>query len=233
MTDSLYDWPSAAKFGRVIPKTKFYEHGKVSNPLRERFVGEVQRIVWAYKLAATTVNLRSAAAVPEIQVFQLEAKGEDIGGSVLAAIDGAVQLPIIFEVSRGGGDGERQVRMTAAPKQPGKTPKPGEYLTTRWLPSDTPRRALPAAIEINGLYVAIVESLSDFSARPGEAVSDVADRLTAARTLEREIDALQRKLRTEPQFNRKVELRRQLTTKQALLADLTSPTTSPSSGASN
>ncbi len=45
-------------------------------------------------------------------------------------------------------------------------------------------------------------------------MSDVADRLATVRKLEREVASLERKLRTEPQLNRKVELRRTLKTKQ-------------------
>ena len=52
------------------------------------------------------------------------------------------------------------------------------------------------------------------TARPGEEMSDVADRLATVRKLEREVASLERKLRTEPQLNRKVELRRTLKTKQ-------------------
>ena len=35
MTDVLYRWPEAAKFGRRVPKEKFYEHGTVSTAVRE------------------------------------------------------------------------------------------------------------------------------------------------------------------------------------------------------
>jgi hypothetical protein len=56
-------------------------------------------------------------------------------------------------------------------------------------------------------------------------VCDIADRLAAVSRLEREIAALERKLRAEPQLNRKVELRRTLLTQQASLADLTNSTT--------
>ncbi len=45
-------------------------------------------------------------------------------------------------------------------------------------------------------------------------MSDVAARLATVRKLEREVASLERKLRTEPQLNRKVELRRTLKTKQ-------------------
>lgn len=48
-------------------------------------------------------------------------------------------------------------------------------------------------------------------------MSDVAARLQAVRKLEREVASLERKLRAEPQLNRKVELRRALKTKQAEL----------------
>ena len=48
-------------------------------------------------------------------------------------------------------------------------------------------------------------------------MSEVADRLKTVGKLEREIKSLERKLRTEKQFNRKVELRRTLKTKQAQL----------------
>ena len=47
-----------------------------------------------------------------------------------------------------------------------------------------------------------------------EITRSIADRLATVRKLERETAALERKLRTEPQLNRKVELRRTLKTKQ-------------------
>jgi hypothetical protein len=112
MTGLLFRWPQAAKFGRVVPKAKFYEHATVSAAVRKTFVSEVQSITWAYKLAETTINLSGTAAVPEIQVFQIDAKGDDVSESVLRTIDKAVKMPIIFEVTCGDGPG-RRTRMTA------------------------------------------------------------------------------------------------------------------------
>lgn len=64
MTALLYRWPVAAKFGRTVPKTKFYEHGTVPGAVRDKFVSEIQRITWAYKLAQSTINLPGNADVP-------------------------------------------------------------------------------------------------------------------------------------------------------------------------
>lgn len=214
MTGFLYRWPVAAKFGRVVPKNKFYEHGSISAALRGKFVAEVQRITWTYKLAENTINLRGSADVPEIQVFQIDAKGDDVSEPVLAAIDKTVQTPIIFEIA--GGDG--RIRMTATHKQLGSgAPKLGAYYATGWQPEHAERQPLPTAITLPALYTALLQPLSGVSARPGEELSEVSARLEAARKLERQIAALERKLRTEPQLNRKVELRRTLKIKQAEL----------------
>ena len=48
---TLYAWPKQAAFGRVVPKSKIYEHASVSAALKERFVQQVEQINWAYKLA--------------------------------------------------------------------------------------------------------------------------------------------------------------------------------------
>lgn len=216
----LYRWPDAAQFGRRIPKEKFYEHGTVPAAVREKFVSEVQRITWAYKLAEATVNLPGSDTVPEIQVFRIDAKGADVSESVLTAIDKAIPFPIVFEICRVQGDVEHTC-MVAAHKQLGSgAPKLSAYYSTGWQSADTERRPLPTAITLSDLYTALLDPLTPVSARPGEDMSEVATRLETARTLEREIAALERKLRTEPQFNRKVELRRTLKTKQAELDSL-------------
>lgn len=216
MTDVLYRWPKAAKFGKSIPKTKFYEHGMVTPAVRARFVAEVDGITWAYKLAESTINLPASKEVPEVQILVIKAKGVDVDSSVLTTIDKAIKQPIIFEVS-----GPKGTRMAATPKQVGTgVPRLGAYYSTGWMAGDTVRTPLPTVINLPGLYAALLEPLTSVSARPGEDVSDVAARLDAVRRLEREVASLERKLRTEPQLNRKVALRRELKDRQAALASL-------------
>lgn len=214
MTDILYRWPEAAKFGRRVPKEKFYEHGTVSTAVREKFINEVQRITWAYKLAEATINLPGTSAVPEIQVFTIDAKTDDVSEGVLGAIDKAIPFPIIFEIARQRGE-QPEARTVAAHKQLGTGAlKISAYYSTAWQPGGTRRQAMPTAITLPALYAALLQPLTPITARPGEEMSDVADRLAAVRKLEREVASLERKLRTEPQLNRKVELRRTLKTKQ-------------------
>lgn len=215
----LFRWPPRAAFGRIVPKTKFYEHGNVRAALRERFVDDIQRVTWAYKLAEDTIRLRGSTAVPEIQVFAVETKGADVSDDVLTAIDKTVHFPIIFEVARGD-----RVRTVAAQKSlTGKAPTIGAYFTTDWQPAGAPRQPLPTALDLPGLYEAILSALLPVDPRAGETVSEATDRLDRARKLQREIAALAKKLRTEPQLNRKIELRRQIKERTAVLTELTDP----------
>ncbi|GIJ48816.1 hypothetical protein Val02_57020 [Virgisporangium aliadipatigenens] len=215
----LYRWPPNAGFHRAVPKTKFYEHGNVRTALREKFVDEVRRITWAYKLADDTIRLRGTTAVPEIQVFTVETKGENVSDDVLTAIDKSVHFPIIFEIVSNG-----HVRTVAAHKSlQGKAVMIGAYFTTVWQVADAPRRPLPAALDLPSLYEAILTALLPIETRAGETVAEATDRIARARRLQREIGGLERKLHTESQLNRKIVLRRQIRERTAVLTELTDP----------
>lgn len=217
MIDILYQWPAGARFGARVPKERFYERTASTAALREKFVAEVSRISWAYKLAAETINLPGSPEVPEIEVLQLDAKSNDISAQVLASIDKAIPNPVIFELRRDDAHGGA-VRMLAAHKPIGSpTPKPNAYFSTGWMRSDTPRMPLPAAITMTGLYSALIGPLTPLATRPGESLAVVSERLDTVRRIEREISTLERKLRSELQLNRKVELRRELKAKQTEL----------------
>ncbi|SFI21395.1 MULTISPECIES: DUF4391 domain-containing protein [Microbacterium] len=219
MTDILYQWPAGARFGARLPKEKFYEHGSVTSAAREKFVSDVQRITWTHKLAEETINLPSTTAVPEIEVFELLGKGDDVADVVLISIDKAVPNPIIFEIARES-SGRREVRMVAAHKPRGTgTPKVPGYYSTRWMPAGAERSALPTAISLSTLYAALLAPLTPIELRPGEDVSEIAERLEVVRRLQREVAGLERKIRSEPQLNRKMELRRVLNAKQAELEE--------------
>lgn len=219
----LYQWPPATRFGRIVPKTKFYEHATIAPSVRAKFVANIHRITWAYKLADTTINLRANAEVPEIQVFVIDAKGDDVTDDVLVAMDTAIPFPIIFEITRNS-PGHAETRMVAAHKQlGGSRPRISAYFSTGWLPSDAPRLPLPPALDLPGLYSSLLAPLLPISACPGEGLPQTTERLDRVRKLEREIAALERRLRTEPQLNRKFELRRELRERAATLIDLTDP----------
>lgn len=218
----LFRWPEAAAVGRVIPKERLYAEAGVTKSVRQRFIDEIQRVRWAYKLSEESLRLRGRDSVVEIQVFEIDLKGSDVSESVLTSIDKSVPSPIIFELHRTS-TARAEVQVAAARKEPGaRGPKLSGYFKGDWFPADAKRSALPPAIDLAGLYAQVLTALLPIQLRPGEELSGAIERMARIRKLEREIAALDRAVRTEPQFNRKVGLRRDLRTRQAEWNTLTS-----------
>ncbi len=224
----LFRWPEAAAVGRVIPKERLYAEAGVAKAVRQRFIDEIQRVRWAYKLSEESLRLRARDDVAEVQVFEIELKGAEVSESILTSIDKSVPSPIIFELHRSTA-ARAEVQLAAARKEPGsRGPKLSGYFKGDWVPADAERAVLPPAIDLAGLYAQLLMALMPMKFRPGEELSAAIDRMARIRQRERDIVVLDRAVRTEPQFNRKVELRRELRTRQAELDTLTNenePTT--------
>jgi len=74
----LFDYPTKARFGRKIPKSKLYENASANTKLKDKFVNQIEKIVWQYKLAPNTLNLDATNKVPEIQVFDIFLKTKEV-----------------------------------------------------------------------------------------------------------------------------------------------------------
>jgi len=66
MKSVLFDFPRSTTFGRVLPKSKIYEHAHPPASVKKLFVRQIDQIVWQYKLAPETLKLPATPAVPEI-----------------------------------------------------------------------------------------------------------------------------------------------------------------------
>jgi len=217
---ALIDYPERGRLGRVVPKTRIYAASKPGRRLRDKIAQQVARIVWQYKLAPETLNLKASRAVPEIQVFTLALKAdgmtEELPDDILRCIDRAIGFPLIFEltVSREDGAARDQVRVAASYKRPSEAEAGkwvmGDYFATDWLPADAPRAPLPVALDLARLYEEILRRLIPLPAREGESIEALAERQRQLAIKQRECRRLETRLHREKQFNRKIELNRQL-----------------------
>ena len=213
-------YPKQATFGRNLPKNKIYEYSSANTRLKDLFVEQVEQIVWQYKLAPETINLPAKSGVPEIQVFAIQLKTPELHLDVLRCIDGAVQFPIIFELSF---DGRTQV--IAAYKRAvlsrGESDASrwvlSDYFATAWLPSDCERAAMPLALDLGGLYEQALHRLISTPVRPQEGLADLVARVEQVAAKQREVEKAASRLAKEKQFNRKVEIN---TTLRQLKAEL-------------
>ena len=213
-------YPKQAAFGRTLPKNKIYEHSGANTRLKDLFVEQVEQIVWQYKLAPETINLPAKSGVPELQIFNIQLKTADLNLDVLRCIDGAVQFPIIFELSF---DGRTQV--VAAYKRPNESDASrwvlSDYFATAWLPSDIERAAMPLALDLGGLYERVLHRLIPTPARPQESLADLVAHVEQVAAKKREVEKAASKLAKEKQFNRKVEINAHLRQLKNELEELT------------
>lgn len=211
----LYQFPQQAKVDRIIPKNKFYEQGKANGKIEQLFVNQVESIRWAYKLAASTIHLEDQDDLKEIQIFQVRSRVENLDISILSFIDKLILTPIIFEVVY-----RDKVKVVATYKRLNQADKSkaviGQYYASEWL-EDHNRAELPLYLKLADLYEHFIEQLLPLAVsgkqhQDRESIS-LEIKLQKAQQLEsllKQFDQLKAKLRNEKQFNRRVELNKQL-----------------------
>ena len=220
----LFAYPKQAEFDRTLPKNKIYEHSGANTRLKDLFVEQVEKIVWRYKLAPETINLAAKPGVPEIQVFAIQLKMSELHRDVLRCIDGAVQFPIIFELTHGQG-AEARSQVAAAYKRPSETDPASwvcsDYFESAWIPATTARAPLPLALDLAGLYDQLLLALIPLGKRESEPLAARVKRAELAAAKRHEIQRVQARLAKEKQFNRKVGLNAQLRELKTELESLT------------
>ena len=211
----LYKFPPQAKVDRLIPKNKFYEQGKANTKIEQLFVDQVENIRWAYKLASSTIHLQDQEDLKEIQIFRVKSRVEDLDVSILSFIDKLILTPIIFEVVY-----QDKVKVVATYKRLNQADKTkaviGQYYASEWL-EDHDRVELPLYLKLADLYEHFIAqilpiALSKDQENDNESFS-IELQLQKSQQLEslqKQLDKLKSKLRTEKQFNRKVELNNQI-----------------------
>jgi Domain of unknown function (DUF4391) len=213
LSSALFAYPKQAEYGRTLPKNKIYEHSGANTRLKDLFVEQVEQIVWRYKLAPETINLPAKPGVPEIQVFAIQMKTPELHHDVLRCIDGAVQFPIIFEITQGQ-DAEARTQVVAAYKRPSETDAASwvcsDYFESGWMSATSERVLLPLALDLGGLYEQLLQRLVPIATRTHETLRDLVARAEQATTKTREIANTQGRLAKEKQFNRKVEINAKL-----------------------
>jgi hypothetical protein len=214
-----FEFPKNAYFGRVLPKNKIYAYAGASTKLKELFVRQVEQIVWKYKLAPETINISATDAVSEIQVFGVALKTGELKHDVLRAMDKAIPFPIFYELSYGG-----RVKVIASYKRPNESASEkwvaGSYFWTDWLPGDEPRQALPVALNLTSLYEAMLRSLIPYVPRDGETLQAQVERAELIRAKVMDLARLEDSLRSEKQFNRKVEINSKIRTIRKMIETL-------------
>ena len=198
--------PQSTEFNKRIPKQKFYEHITVSPALKKSFVDQIRMIYWRNKVAATTVNLAPGTLVDEIEVFEIRLNSASLDEAVLRQIDREISYHIIFLLEY---EGKLQAWTDYKEKTPAANAafKVGKYYHTEWMTE----AELPIRIDglnLDAVYENFVRQIAGdaLKADSGESLKASVERDEKKKQLEKQIAALENKMRKERQLNRQIEM---------------------------
>ena len=197
--------PVSTEFNKRIPKQKFYENIAVTPAMKKAFVEQIKIIYWRNKIAATTLNLAAGEQVTEIEVFEMRLSAPELDESVLRQIDREIPYHILFLLEY---EGKYRAVIGYKEAATGKTAfKVDRYYSTDWLDEDD----LPVHLEgltLDAVYENFVRQIAGdvLVEENGTTLKESIEQQKQREQLEKQIVALEAKIRKEKQPRKKFEL---------------------------
>ena len=197
-------YPESTIVGKSVPKNAFYKHLDVNAKIRQHFVDDVVRIDWLYKLAPSTLYVEDGRQVHEIVVFSAQLKSQDCPDDVFLFIDKNMPRHVVFIL-----EFEGRYKLLLNYKE-WLDPKVGTFrivqsFASEWLNAEDVSLPLSGQ-SMDVLYESMVGSISGFGTSNSKQTKRIVELQSLIEKAQRDIEALQKKIRTEKQFNRQMEL---------------------------
>ena len=202
--------PKSTEFNKRIPKQKFYDNLNVSPALKRSFIDQIKVIYWANKIAAATLNLAEGKNVTEIEVFEVRLNVPTLDEAVLKQIDREIPYHILFIMEY---EDKYKAVIGYKEESSGNTAfKVNCYYSTEWMNAD----ALPLKLEglsVDSVYENFVRQVAGnvlAVSASDETLKESVDRDEKRQVLQTQIAKLQKKIKSEKQLNKQMELNAQL-----------------------
>lgn len=202
--------PKTTEFNKRIPKQKFYDNLTVTPALKKVFIDQIKTIYWRNKIAASTTNLAPGTAVTELEVFEVKLNSQILDDSFLRQIDKEIPYHILFILEY---EGKYKAVIGYKEESGGNAAfKVNRYYSTEWMDED----ALPLKLEglsVDSVYENFVRQIAGdalVATAPGETLKEAVDRDEKRQALQTQITKLQKKIKSEKQLNKQMELNARL-----------------------
>ena len=214
----MLNLPQTTDVNKIIPKNKFYEKADISNSLKESFVNDIEKIVWANKLSPKTLNIAEGSTIKEIEVFHIKLKTSKFNPKILEAIDKSIPYYILYVLEYQG-----NYQLWLGYKEKSNNPEKQDTIT-RYFHSEWDKSPEISLIgnKLDSIYQGLLEQLSDnrISTDSETGIKEQVAKATEIEKLEKQIEKLTTKMWAEKQFNRQIEIKRQIKQLQQKIKDL-------------
>lgn len=209
----VIELPKSTEFNKKIkiPKQKFYENLEISPALKKIFIKQVDKILWSYKIASSTTNLADGNLVKEIEVFEVFLKSPNLDGELLRHIDRVVPYHIVF-ILEYQGRYKACISYKEATLSGNMAFKVNSYYYTDWLD----KQNLPLKLEglsLDAAYENFVRQIAGETLQKmvsDESLKDSVARSEQKELLQKQILALESKIRKEKQLNKQIQINNEL-----------------------
>ena len=188
----MVNFPASTIVDRRVPKQSFYDNLSISPGLKRAFVDQISLIIWRNKLAESTLAISAGKDIQEIQVFELQLRQKELDSRILSAIAGAIPYKIVFVLVF---DGEAQAWMEVC----------GTFYCGDWQPLKEFVLKLEG-LNLDMVYANLARQISGGRLGVEGDIAGAVERDKRRQKLEREIVALEKRVNTEKQYNRRVEM---------------------------
>ena len=202
--------PRSTEYGKRIPKQKFYDNLSISPELKRVFAEQIAAIFWSNKLSPDTLNVAAGDTVDEIEVFTIRLNQPSLDTRVLQQIDKQIPYHIIF-VLEYKGRLQAWIGYKEAAASGSNAFKVSRYYHTGWMPEDELHLSIDG-LNMDAIYESLVRQIAGdkLLTDSGESLKESVERDEKRKQLEKQIAALENKMRREKQLNRQMEMNAEL-----------------------
>ena len=189
----MIELPKECIVDKFIPKKIFYEKVSLSSNLKQEFVDKIDKIYWKYKISEDTLNISKTENVEEIEIFELTLKEKVNCQNIIKVITRNIPYIILFEICY---NDEVQYAIKHN----------NDIYFTNW---NEKINFNFNGIDLNVVYENIIRSVTNISEQNNN-INVELEKSKKLKEIQRKIERLEGKIKTEKQFNKKVELNKNI-----------------------
>jgi hypothetical protein len=196
-----FNLPKEAFVDKFISKSKFYQKSQINSKIQQEFTDAIVRITWAYKLAEDTINISGNLNIEELQIFNILLKNKQIPKNILKVIDKAIPSAILYTF-----EFENNFAYGITIKENAEQ----RYFFSEWnveldfdFTGNTIEHVYQKTIKL------FIQNKTGLEVK-NKNFEDILEKEKKLALLEKEIASLQKKIRTEKQFNKQVAFNKTL-----------------------
>lgn len=189
----MIELPKKCVVDKFIPKKTFYEKVNISNLIKGEFVEKLSKIYWRYKISEDTINISKTENIEEIEIFEIELRKKYNCKNIIRTITKNIPYPILFYIKY---ENEFQYAIKYNDDIFFSNWNDNIYFTFRGLNMEV-------------IYDNIVKAITNIDNSVKDLDNEIQRQNEVAK-LENEIKKLKSKIRSEKQFNIKVQYNEQI-----------------------